>query len=60
LNLMERVWRDVKEQLNCHRWWAAGQARWEATTALFAHLTARFHQTTRPGMDGIHNFCASA
>jgi transposase len=22
LNLMERVWRHVKEKLSCHRWWA--------------------------------------
>jgi transposase len=59
LNLMERVWRYVKEKLSCHRWWADWQALWEATTALLARLTARFHHTTRPGIEVVQNFCTS-
>jgi hypothetical protein len=60
LNLMERVWRHVKEKLSCHRWRADWQALWEATTALLARLTARFHHATRPGIEVVQNFCASA
>jgi transposase len=60
LNLMERVWRYVKEKLSCHRWWADWEALWEATTALLSQLTARFHHTTRPGIAVVQNFCASA
>jgi transposase len=60
LNLMERVWRYVKEKLSCHRWWADGQALWDATTTLLTHLTAHFHHTTRPGIDVVQNFCSSA
>jgi putative transposase len=60
LNLMERVWRSVKEKLSCHRWWADWEALWEATTALLSQLTARFHHTIRPGIEVVQNFCASA
>jgi transposase len=60
LNLMERVWRHVKDKLSCPRWWADWQALWEATTALLTHLTARFHQMTRPGIEVVQNFCSSA
>jgi transposase len=60
LNLMERVWRHVKDKLSCHRWWADWPALWEATTALLPHVTARFHQMTRPGIAVVQNFCSSA
>jgi hypothetical protein len=59
LNLMERVWRYVKDKLSCHRWWADWPALWEATATLLTHIRARFHQTTRPCIDLVHNFCAS-
>ena len=42
LNLMERVWRYVKDKLSCHRWWADWEALWTATQALLARLKARF------------------
>lgn len=60
LNLMERVWRYVKDRLSCHRWWADWQALWEATTALLTHVKARFHQAEGPSIDIVQNFCASA
>jgi hypothetical protein len=59
-NLRERVWRTVKEQLSCHRWWADWPALWEAPTTLFSQMTARFHHTTRPGIERVQNFCSSA
>lgn len=58
-NLMERVWRHVKDQLSCHRWWADWRALWEATATLLAHLTARFHRRKGPGIAVVQNFGAS-
>ena len=59
LNLMERVWRTVKDKLSCHRWWADWQALWEATEALLAHLKARFHRKKGPAIELVQNFCAT-
>jgi DDE superfamily endonuclease len=59
-NLMERVWRHVQDQRSCPRWWADWPALWEATTALLTHVTARVHQTTRPGIEVVQHFCSSA
>ena len=47
LNLIERVWRHLKDKLSCHRWWADWDRRWQATEALLRHLQACFHR--RPG-----------
>ncbi len=58
LNLIERVWRYVKDKLSCHRWWADWHARWNATEALLAHLKARFHQDKGPGIEIVQDFCA--
>jgi transposase len=60
LNRMERVWRYVKAQLSCHRWWADWHALWEATAALVGHLNARVHQAQGPHIELVHNFCSSA
>ncbi len=43
LNLMERIWRYVKEKLSCHRWWADWEALWEAMETLLSRLRVRFH-----------------
>jgi transposase len=59
LNLIERVWRHLKDKLSCHRWWADLDALQHATEHLLGRLHARFH---RPG-DGItpvQDFCESA
>jgi transposase len=42
LNLIERVWRYVKDKLSCHRWWADWHVLWNATEALLAHLRPAF------------------
>jgi hypothetical protein len=47
--------RDVEEKRSCHRWGAARQALWEATTALLSQMMARFQQTTRPGIELVQN-----
>jgi hypothetical protein len=57
---MERVRRDVKETLSCHRRWAEWRAPWEVTPARLSHMTARFQQTTRPGIELVQTFCSSA
>jgi transposase len=59
LNLMERVWRHVKDKLSCHRWWANWHALWTTTEALLGHLRARFHQTKGPGLEIVQNFCTT-
>ena len=60
LNLMERVWRHLKDQLSCHRWWADLEALEAATAALLARLQARFHQPDPGGIALVHNFCEVA
>ena len=56
---MERVWRMVKDQLSCHRWWADWQALWAATETLSAHLKARFHRGKGLAIEIVQNFCAT-
>jgi hypothetical protein len=60
LNLLERVWGYVKDELSCHCWWA-DQAAWEAATAhLLSRLQARFHQPDSGGIALVRNFCQTA
>lgn len=60
LNLIERVWRHLKDKLSCHRWSADLGALEEATAALLSRLTARFHQPEAGGIALVQNFCAIA
>lgn len=60
LNLMERLWRFVKEKLSCHRWWADWDALWQATETLLAGLRACFDRPQHPGIEIVQNFCSSA
>ncbi len=55
LNLMERVWRHLKDKLSCHRWWADLDALEAATATLLARLEARFHQPHPGGIALVHN-----
>lgn len=58
LNLVERVWRVLKDRLACHRWWADLAALQAATADLLDRITARFH---RPEGIRVHqDFCHSA
>jgi transposase len=59
LNVIERVWRQLKDKLGCHRWWADLAALEAATITLLDHIEARFQRegiTLRP----VHNLCAIA
>jgi transposase len=58
LNLIERVWRHLKDKLSCHRWWADLGALERATAWVLDHLRAEFH---RPGgIALVRDFCESA
>ncbi len=60
LNLIERVWRHLKDKLSCHRWHADLPALEEATAALLSRLRARFHQVHADGITLVQDLCASA
>jgi transposase len=59
LNLIERVWRHLKDKLNCHRWWADLHALQHATELLLGRLRARFHRPEE-GIALVQNFCEVA
>ncbi len=56
LNLIERVWRHLKDKLSCHRWWADLPAREVAAAALLSRTEARFHQPDPGGIALVQNF----
>ena len=62
LNLIERVWRFLKDKLSNHRWWADLPALERATGLLLDHTTAQFHRPegiTTPSHP-VHNLCEAA
>jgi transposase len=60
LNLIERLWRYLKQKLACHRWWNDLDRLIQATTTLLANLEVHFHATDGPSFRPTHNFCESA
>ena len=60
VNLIERVWRHLKDKLSCHRWWADWHTLWQAAEDLLRHLQACFHQRHRPSIEVVQNFCSFA
>ena len=50
LNLIERVWRFLKQKLACHRFWADRDGLQQAAATLLDRLVARFHADTRPSI----------
>lgn len=60
LNLIERVWRFVKQKLACHRFWADAAGLEAAAGALLERTEARFHTDTPPAIRIVHNFCEAA
>lgn len=60
LNLIERLWRYVKQRLACHRWWNNLDRLIQATEALLATLEVHFHATDGPSFQPTQNFCQSA
>lgn len=60
LNLMERVWRYLKQKLACHRFWADIAGLETAATMVLEQTTARFHTTNGPSLRLGQNFCETA
>lgn len=57
LNLIERVWRHLKDKLACHRWWNDIDALQEATTTLLSQMEAHFDSPTQPKIRLVQDFC---
>jgi transposase len=60
LNLIERLWRYLKDKLACHRWWNDVERLQQATETLLDGLTVRFHATDGPSFRSVQNFRTSA
>jgi transposase len=60
LNLIERLWRYLKDQLACHRWWNDLARLQQATETLLAGLEVHFHATDGPAFRLVQNFCETA
>ena len=58
LNLIERVWRHLKDKLSNHRWWDDLPALERATGTLLDALRAEFHRPGQ-GIRPAHNVCKS-
>ncbi len=56
LNLMERVWRHLKDKLSCHRYWSDLDGLRRATGALLDRLEAHFYQRDEPAIRLAQNF----
>ena len=60
LNLIERVWRYLKDKLSNHRWWADLPAVEHATGVLLDRIDARFHRPEGISLRPVQNFCEAA
>ena len=60
LNLMERVWRFLKQKLACHRFWADQEGLRQAAATLLDQTEARFHTPDRPAIRLGHYLCQAA
>lgn len=60
LNLIERVWRFLKQKLACHRFWADVVGLELAAGTLLGQIEAHFHTDDRPAIRLVKDFCESA
>jgi len=60
LNLIERLWRHLKDKLACHRWWNDVERLQQAAETLLASTAVRFHATEGPSFRSAQNFRTSA
>jgi transposase len=60
LNLLERVWRFLKQKLACHRFWDNPAGLGQAAVTLLDQTAARFHRPHWPNLRLGQNFCQSA
>lgn len=57
---MERVWRFLKQQLGCHRFWNDVDGLERTAAALLDQIEAHFHAPTSPGIRLTKNLCEAA
>lgn len=60
LNLIERVWRFLKQKLACHRFWADVDGLEAAAGTLLDQIEAHFHAEEGPSIFLRKDFCESA
>lgn len=60
LNLMERVWRFLKQKLACHRFWADVDVLEATASTLLDRLEAHFHAEKGPAIFLRKDFCEAA
>jgi transposase len=60
LNLIERVWRYLKQKLACHRFWTDVAGLEAAAAALLDRIEARFHADPPPAIRLAQDFCQVA
>ena len=60
LNLLERVWRFLKQKLACHRFWDDPTGLGHLALTLLDQTEARFHRPDRPNLRLGQNFWQSA
>jgi transposase len=60
LNLIERVWRFLKQKLACHRFWADVEGLQTAAAYLLNHVEAHFHTDDPPSIRLVDNYCEAA
>jgi transposase len=60
LNLIERVWRYVKQKLACHRWWNDLDRLIQATETLLTGLEFHVHATDGPTFRSVQSLYQSA
>ena len=60
LNLIERLWRSLKDKLACHRWWTDLERLQHAAETLLSGLEVHFHATDGPAFRPLHNFRETA
>lgn len=60
LNLIERVWRYLKQKLACHRFWHDVAGLEATATRLLDQLEAHFHTENGPSLFLRQDFCEAA
>ncbi len=60
LNLIERVWRYLKQKLACHRFWDEVDGLEHAAASVLDHIEAHFHTADPPSIRMTKDLCEAA
>jgi hypothetical protein len=60
LNLMERVWRFLKQKLACHRFWNDAEGLDRTAATILEQMEAHFHASHAPRIRLVKEFCETA